>query len=248
MFTNIVHLFLGHHARKGEREGHVAQIFGDGEIAALVAEFLAVKGLEVDGRKVGAAGNAHLCQRAHHRVTLRRRLDADDVNEPTHSRRSRRDVRYLDQLLIRQPFVVPLCDARTFGEQFFDARHLCRAQCRAHLIEPIVVAEPRVIEPRIEHIAPLVAERTEEIRPLVVIGDDHAPFAGRDLLVGIESEYCCVLRIACCVLCTDTATFVFRANRFAGVFDDGEIVCARDVEQRIHIGRLAKGVDGEDGF
>jgi|GEM_PF-5593530 len=56
MRAHIVHLLLGHHARKGERERHVAEIFGDGKIAAaLVAKFLAVERLEVDGGKVGAA-------------------------------------------------------------------------------------------------------------------------------------------------------------------------------------------------
>ena len=116
------------------------------------------------------------------------------------------------------------------------------AQCRAQLVEPIVIAEPPVRQPGVEDIAALIPERSEERVPVEAIGDEHPPFAGRHLLVRVEREH------------TDIAegsrspSFVLRADRFAGVFDDEQTVLTSDLIDRFHIGGLAERVNRKDGF
>src|SRR5205807_6251487 len=59
---------------------------------------------------------------------------------------------------------------------------------RGDLVEAVVVAEPRVLEPAAAVRPALVGERLEEAPLVLVGGDDHAAFAGRHLLVRIERE------------------------------------------------------------
>jgi len=99
-----------------------------------------------------------------------------------------------------------------------------------------------MIQPRIEDIAPLIAQTAEQHVPLGVVGDNHAAFAGRHLLVGIKGEDRCIGHRA------RAAPLILRTDRLAGVFDQVQIVAARDLDDGIHIRRLAESVHGDDGF
>jgi hypothetical protein len=46
----------------------------------------------------------------------------------------------------------------------------------------------------------------------------------------------------------DAAAFVFGAEGFAGIVNNGQIVFAGYVQDGIHVGRLAEGVDGQNGL
>ena len=96
-------------------------------------------------------------------------------------------------------------------------------------------------EPRVEDVASLVPQRRADRRATLVVGDDHAALSGRHLLVRVEGEDSGIAERA------HRAALVARADRLAGILDDGETVTARDVEDRIHVGGLTEDVDREDG-
>ena len=73
------------------------------------------------------------------------------------------------------------------------------------------------------------------------MGQDGAAFTGGDLLVGIEAEDGEIAKDA------DASLMKFGADRFAGVFDDYEVVPGGEVAKAMHVRGNAEGVDNEDG-
>src|SRR4030095_12632435 len=116
----------------------------------------------------------------------------DHVDEPAGARGPWCDRRQRDAVHPVEAARVPLGDSRAPGEDLVEAVELRGAERRAELGEAVVVAEPRVRQPSVEHVPALVAEAPEERIPAGVPGDDHAAFAGRHLLVRVEAEYASV--------------------------------------------------------
>ncbi len=72
---------------------------------------------------------------------------------------------------------------------------------------------------------------------------DHAALAvGTEVLAGIEAEAAHVAEAA------DATALVLGAVRLAGILDHDQAVAARDLEDRIHVGRLAVQVHRDDGL
>ena len=73
------------------------------------------------------------------------------------------------------------------------------------------------------------------------MSDDHAAFAGSDLLIGIKREHAGVPERP------HLAALVFSADRFAGILDDQQAVLPGDAENRREVGRASKSVHHNDG-
>ena len=131
---------------------------------------------------------------------------------------------------------------RAFGQQFLDASHLRQAQGRTHLVQAIVVAQTGVVEPGVEDVAALVAQRAEQLRPVLATGDDHPALAGGDLLVRIEGEHRGIAQRA------SLPILISGADGFAGVLDHRQAMPVGSGEERVHIGGLAESMDGEKGL
>src|SRR6185295_11649651 len=196
----------------------------------------------MDRREVGARRNAAALELADRPIAYAAGGETYHVDEPAHARRPRREPRCGHTLDVREPFVVPTGDARALGDQLVEALHLDGAERRRELVEAIIVTEPAVREPAVEHVAPLIAEAAEEPVPLSVRRDEHTALAGRHRLVRVEGEHTRVGESA------GGAALVGGANRLARVLDDGETVAAGDGENRIHVGGLAEDVHRDDGL
>ena len=237
-----IHLFLVHRAEEREREAGIAGRLGHREVTPPKAELLAVEGLEVDGGEVGPGRDTAALQLSDHLVAVVPGLEAHDVHEPAHPRRPGRLDQEPDPLGVFQPCAVPRRDPLTLGKQLVEPVDLHRTQGGAQLVEAIVVAEAAVGEPPVEDVSPLVTEAAEECVPLRLARDDHAAFTRGHLLVGVEGEHPRVPQRA------HRAMLVGGTDCFARILDHGEIVAARDLQDRVHVGWLSEDMDGEDGL
>src|SRR6202022_2006910 len=94
---------------------------------------------------------------------------------------------------------------------------LAEADCRGHVVEAVVVAKPRMLEPATAVGAALVGERLEEPPFVLVAGDDDPALAGRHLLVRIERED------GRPAVRADLPPLVARSERLARVLDQCEL-------------------------
>ncbi len=86
-----------------------------------------------------------------------------------------------------------------------------------------------------------VAQHPDRARVLGVVGHHHAALAiGAQVLAGVEAEAGHVGDAA------RAPALVFGAVRLAGVLDDHQSMPAGDLQQRIHVGRLAVQADRND--
>jgi len=102
-----------------------------------------------------------------------------------------------------------------------------------------------VVEPVARRAAPLIAQAAQARGVAGVAGQHRAAFAGSDLLVGIEAED--GERAECAHAARIRGFTELRADRFAGVFHDDQIVPAGDRLECVHVGGDAEGVDDEQG-
>ena len=98
-----------------------------------------------------------------------------------------------------------------------------------------------MLEPVVALIPALVAQSADAARQGRIAGDYHATFTGRDLLVGVKGKHRRVPHGAY------LATAGFRAQRFAGIFDDQQPMAPGDIEYGRHLRRHPEGVYGNDG-
>src|SRR5271168_4206623 len=120
------------------------------------------------------------------------------------------------------------------------APHLCTAECAVDFRQAIVPAEDGVLMPGVGVVPSVVAHRTDLGGKMLVARDDHSSFAGGDLFVRIESKHSGVTE------CTHTTAIVFRADGFARIFDDSEVMTLGDIEKVIHLRRYSEGVNNDD--
>ena len=98
-----------------------------------------------------------------------------------------------------------------------------------------------MLQPRAGAAAPLVAEALELPVEIRVLRDEHAAFARGDLLVGVEGKRAHVTDRA------DVTSAPLGAEGFAGVFDDPQVVSARDVHDGVHVRGPPEDVHRQDG-
>src|ERR1700684_3245286 len=91
-------------------------------------------------------------------------------------------------------------DRLASGEDTPNAGELCQAKCTLHFGKPIVVAKFGVLKPRvgrswglaghtrIRFVTTVVTQSRDTPCDLSVMRHDHAAFARRDLLVGVERK------------------------------------------------------------
>src|SRR5215470_12317041 len=86
-----------------------------------------------------------------------------------------------------------------------------------------------------------VADRPHSIGELGVLGDDHAALAGRDDLVGVQTEAAHAAEPA------DPTPLVTRAGGLGRVLDNDEPVSGGQLEQRVEVHRMAEEVHEKNG-
>ncbi len=227
-----------------KRDGSVGDVFRQREVAFFEAVIGHVKGLKMDGWEVVGAADVMGAEIAEDGVAVcavEIAGETDDEDKPAH------DGLFVDGGEDDVGFVeegadVIVGDPLAGFDDFVEAFHLDDADGGVDVAEAVVVAEAGVGEPTAAGIAALVAETAAHVGELAIVGDDHAAFAGGDLLVGIEAED------AAAAEGSDFAFFVAAAEAFAGVFDEGDFVAGCELGEIVHAGGIAEGFDGEDGF
>ena len=87
---------------------------------------------------------------------------------------------------------------------------------------------------------PVIPDHAHLLRHLFVLRHDGPGFAeGSEVLAGIEAETASRAQRA------GLPVFIGGAVGLAGVFDDDKLVLPGDLEDRVHVGRLAVEVDGD---
>src|SRR5262249_20376023 len=115
---------------------------------------------------------------------------------------------------------------------------LCNAHRGLDVCQPVVVSDPR------GHVFERIVFRLRREMfclacKLVVLGDDHAAAAGCEKLVAVEAEARDVAKTS------DANALILCAETLGGVFDYGEVVLASELENRIHVDRVAEYVNRE---
>src|SRR5574340_1790885 len=80
------------------------------------------------------------------------------IDKPTDARGSKRDTGCRNTLYLVQPLVIPARHALPLCKQFLNPAHLRNAEGCTHFVEPVVVAKPAVIQPRIKDVASLIPQ------------------------------------------------------------------------------------------
>ena len=120
--------------------------------------------------------------------------------------------------------------------------HCDDAEGGVDLAQAVVVAEPLVGEPR-HALAALVAQGAAGGGEGVVVGDDHAAFAGGDLLVGVEGEDAGPAEAS---RSARSPGATCPPKPFAGVFDQDQLVLLGELLELDHPAGVAEGFDGDD--
>ena len=110
----------------------------------------------------------------------------------------------------------------------------------ADVVDPVVEAEPGVVEPAAAVGAALVAEADEGAPGLLVVRRHDPALAGRHLLVRVEGED------GVDAVRADDPALVLGAERLARVLDQDEAVPLGELAERVELARVAEDVDGDD--
>ena len=146
----------------------------------------------------------------------------------------------LDAVDAGEQLVIALRHLVTQPEDAIELLELADTDGRPDVVDAVVVAEVGVIEPAAAVRASLVAQALDHLPRVLVVGRDHAAFARRHLLVRVEGPDG-VLAVRAKVL-----TLVQRAERLAGVVDQGEAVLVGDRLQLGQLARVAEDVHRDD--
>src|ERR1700691_1885693 len=106
--------------------------------------------------------------------------------------------------------------------------------------EAVVETEFTVLEPVIAFVASLISQSPHLPRNSGIAGDNHPPFSGRYLLVGVESKNSCISQ------CADLLSLKLGPNCFACIFNQKQTMTPCNREECIHIRRMSERVNGND--
>src|SRR5436309_721501 len=171
-----------------ERERSRARVFGDRAHALREAVGLAHVRLEMDGRHVVARLDALRLEALHDALAVDPRRKLDDVDEPRAPVVGVVREWRLDAIDTPKQTGVPRGRRTTHLEHPVELLQLTDPECRLDVREPVVEADPRVVEPARVVRAALVAKADEQVALLLGVRRDHSALAGRQLLVRIEAE------------------------------------------------------------
>ena len=141
----------------------------------------------------------------------------------------------------RQRLRVERRDPRPRGEQLVEPLQLSDAERAGEVVEPVVEAQPVVVEPAHVGRPALVALGVDALLDLGRRRQDGAALARRDLLVRVEAEHAQVAASA-----DLGAVGVGRPERLAGVLHDPEPAVARQQLELRHVDRVAEDVHRQD--
>ena len=145
----------------------------------------------------------------------------------------------LDARHLRQAFGVRLADASLAGHDVVHTVDLRQAKSRLQVGESEVEAELCVQEAALGLKAE-IAQTSRVFRQAVVVDQEHAAFAGSDQLVGVEAEAARGTKRA------SASAAILGAVRLRGILDDLQVVALGNLEQRIHVHRVAVDVHRHD--
>ena len=135
---------------------------------------------------------------------------------------------------------VALGDLAASLEDAVEPLELADSERGRDVVEPVVEAEPAMLEPAAAVEAALVAERDEQLVLLGRRGRDRAALAGRDLLVRVEGPGREMAVRA------ERLALVPGAEGLARVLDEREPVPVADRAQLVELAGVAEDVDGDD--
>ncbi len=139
-----------------------------------------------------------------------------------------------------EQFGVAAGNAGAQREDLVELFELADPDRSVNVIEPVVEAESRMLEPAAVIGAPLIAERAQQSPRLFGVRRDHPALAGGDLLVRIEGER----RVD--PVRTDRLALVLGAEGLARILDEHEAVLVGDRAQLVELARVAVDVDADD--
>lgn len=147
----------------------------------------------------------------------------------------------LDAFEPLQEFGVAGAHASLAGDEIIQTFQLGEAQGGLHVGHAQIPAQALVDEALVRHEAE-VAQAAAGLGQLLVVGDDHAAFAGGDVLVGVEAEGADIAEAAA------GAAFVGLSMHLSGVFEHFQAVLTGQFQHRVDIYRQAEDVDHHDGL
>ena len=109
-----------------------------------------------------------------------------------------------------------------------------------HIVQPVVEAEPGVLEPAAAVGAALVPQRFQQPPLLLGVRRDHPALARRHLLVRIERED------GRGAMRAESRAAVVGSERLARILDQRETVPRGELAQRVELARIAEDVDRDD--
>ena len=226
---------------EGKRQRAAADPLGHRAHALAKAVPLTHVALQVDAREVAGRLHTLRCERLDHPLAVGALGELDHVDEPRPPVILVVGARQDETVGAGQKLVVPRGHGAPPGENQVQLLELAQADRRADVVDPVVEAEPRVVEPPAAVGPALVAQALEQEPRLLRPGRDDATLARRDLLVGIERED----RVL--ALSADRPPLVDGAERLAGIVDQCNLMALADRLQFFQLARIAEDVDADDG-
>ena len=194
----------------------------------------------MDARQVARRADALALQLADHSLAVDSLGELHDVDEPGALVRRVVRERRLDTVDPGQELRVPRRDSVPALQDLVELVELRDPDRRADVVEAVVVAEPRVLQPSAVVGAALVPEALQQPPILLVVRGHDAALAGRDLLVRVEGED------GGRAVGADAGSPILRAERLTGVLDQGQPVPLAELAQRLELARVAEDVDRDD--
>src|SRR5688572_13744892 len=136
---------------------------------------------------------------------------------------------------------VSIEDVALTGDKLVEPLELSESESGLQVGHPEVPAELFVYEPAPRlHVE--IAKISALLGELVIVGDDHPAFTGRDVLVRVKAESGDVAERSA------RPVSISLSDHFGGVFDDAKVVFRGECQDRIHINWKSIDVDCHDRF
>ena len=191
-------------------------------------------------RQVARGADAVPLELSDHPLAVDALGQRDDVDEPRALVLGVVRAGSIDAFDAVEQALVPRSDSCARLEYSGKLLELADPDRRADVVDAVVEAEPRVLEPAAAVGATLVAKALEQAPLVLGVGRDDAALAGRDLLVRIEGEH------RGGTVGANGRAAIAGAERFAGVLDERQPVPLGERAQRLELTRVAEDVDGDD--
>src|SRR6266571_2982485 len=251
---HVVRVVHGHLGEERQRQDPVGGVIGVGEGALRDRQVLAVPGVLVNRLVVEAGTDVELLQLRHETVAVDGELfhpDERGVEVPGVPLRvggedGGKELRHIGESLI-----VKCGDLRPFGYEPVQLAELVEADGSLNVHHVVLEAGEHDVVARVPlggEAPPRLAIHAMELEERnlfgnsLVRGADHSPFAGGDVLVGVEGEDGDRVEGA------DLVPLVFGADRVGRVLDDRQVEFFCQGADRVHVARLAGEVDRNDGL